>query len=164
MQNLATTHRSELMQQSRIVVPAGDGRTAFVDARDIADVAARVLTERRLAGRAYELTGAEALSYHEVARTLTCVPGRPVAYANPSLAAFVWHVRAHGRPWPLVLVMSGIYLTARFGLAARTTPEVANLLGRSPRTFREFAEDYARSRARLDARERESRLPGQRQV
>jgi len=143
MQNLATTHRSELKQQSRIVVPAGGGRTAFIDARDIAEVAARVLTGRRLAGRAYELTGAEALSYHEVARILTRVLGRPVAYANPSLAAFVRHARAHGRPWPLVLVMSGIYLSVRFGLAARTTSEVAELLGRPPRTFREFAEDYA---------------------
>jgi len=143
MQNLATTHRSELKQESRIVVPAGSGRTAFIDARDIADVAARVLTERRRAGRAYELTGAEALSYHEVARILTRELGRPIAYANPSLAAFVRHARAHGRPWPLVLVMSGIYLTARFGLAARTTSEVADLLGRPPRTVREFAEDYA---------------------
>lgn len=143
MQNLATRHRAELTQESRIVVPAGDGRTAFIDARDIADVAARVLTERRRAGRAYELTGVEALSYHEVARILTRVLGRPIAYANPSLAAFVRHARAHGRPWPLVLVMSGIYLTARFGLAARTTSAVADLLGRPPRTVREFAEDYA---------------------
>jgi hypothetical protein len=42
----------------------------------------------------------------------------------------------------LVLVMAGIYLTARLGLAARTTLDVERLLGRPPTTVRQFAEDY----------------------
>jgi len=143
MQNLTTTHRREIARDGRIVVPAGTGRTAFIDARDIAAVAARVLIEPRYAGRAFELTGPAALTYHEVADVLSDVLGRPIRYDEPGVLDFLQHSRREGRPWPFILVMTGIYLTARFGGAARTTSTVASVLKRPAQSFRRFAEDYA---------------------
>ncbi|HHP7239235.1 SDR family oxidoreductase [Longibacter sp.] len=148
MQNLVTTHRREIGRDGRIVVPAGAGRTAFIDARDIAAVAARVLIEPRYAGRAFELTGPAALTYHEVADVLSEVLGRTIRYDEPGLLDFLRHSRREGRPWPFILVMTGIYLTARFGGAARTTSTVASVLERPARSFRHFAEDYATAWAR----------------
>lgn len=57
-------------------VPAGRGRTSFVDTRDVAQIAASVLTEPGHETRAYELTGSEALSYDALAGTLSGVLGR----------------------------------------------------------------------------------------
>jgi uncharacterized protein YbjT (DUF2867 family) len=141
MQNLSTNHRDEIRDFGEIFVPAGDGRTSFIDARDVAAVAVRTLTEPGHAHAAYALTGAEALTYSEVARTLSDVLDRPIHYRDPSVLDFV---RRHlgKRPTGFVLVMAGIYLTARFGLAARTTSTVQRLLGRPPTSFRQFAEDY----------------------
>jgi uncharacterized protein YbjT (DUF2867 family) len=142
MQNLNTTHRAEIKERSEIYVPAGRGTTSFIDVRDIAAVAALALTEAGHANRAYDLTGAEALDYYQVASQLSSTLGRPIVYRRPSLLQFVRRQRANGAAWPLVAVMAGIYTTARLGLAGRVTGEVPRLLGRAPIPFRQYAEDY----------------------
>jgi uncharacterized protein YbjT (DUF2867 family) len=142
MQNLSTTHRADIREEGEIPVPAGDGRTSFIDARDIAAVAAKVLTEPGHLNRAYPLTGGEALDYATVARILTEVLGRPIAYRRPSLLSFARRMRGRGLEWGFILVMAGIYTTARLGLAGAITPDTATLLGRAPISMRQFVADY----------------------
>ncbi len=142
MQNLSTVHRAEIRERGEIFVPAGRGRTSFIDGRDIAAAAAKALTESGHEGRAYPLTGGEALDYYQVARVFTEVLGKRIVYANPSAPRFAARMRGRGHPPGLVLVMMGIYLTARLGLAAMVTGDTATLLGRAPTTMREFAADY----------------------
>lgn len=50
-----------------------------------------------------------------------------------------------GHPLPFVLVMVGIYTTARLGLAGTVTGDTERLLGRPPIRFRQFAVDHAAS-------------------
>jgi uncharacterized protein YbjT (DUF2867 family) len=142
MQNLTTMHLPEL-RQGEVYVPAGRGRTSFIDVRDIAEVAAKVLTEPGHAGQTYELTSAEALTYAEVAAKFSAATGRSIRYIDPSPLAFFRRLRARGVPAGQLLVMEVLYAAARFGLAARVTPETAQLLGRTPRSFDEFARDVA---------------------
>ena len=142
MQNLSTTHRRDVRERDEVFVPAGHGKTSLVDARDVAATAAKALTEEGHAGRAYALTGAEALGYDAVAGVLSDVLGRRIAYANPSPLRFAYRMVRCGYPLGFVLVMVGIYTVARFGLAATVTPDLARLLGRPPTGFRTFAEDY----------------------
>ena len=77
MQNLDTIHREDV-RRGTIVVPAGVGKTSFIDVRDIAAVGALALTEDGHEHRGYSLTGARALGYHEAARQFTAVLGRPI--------------------------------------------------------------------------------------
>ncbi|GMA16843.1 SDR family oxidoreductase [Deinococcus metallilatus] len=142
MQNLTTMHLPEL-RQGEVFVPAGRGRTSFVDTRDVGEVGALVLTEPGHAGQAYELTSAEALTYAEVAQKFTAASGRLIRYTDPSPLAFYRRLRARGVPRGQLLIMEAIYAAARFGLAARVTPDTARLLGRPPRSFDEFAHDAA---------------------
>ncbi len=143
MQNFATVHRDDIRDRGEIWAPAGRGRTSFVDARDVADAAVRVLTGPGHGRRAYTLTGGDAFDLHEVAALLSDVLGRPVAYRNPGIPAFLRHLRAAGRPVALGLVMTGVYTAARLGLAAEVTPDLARLLGRPPTALRPFVQDYA---------------------
>jgi uncharacterized protein YbjT (DUF2867 family) len=143
MQNLSTTHRDEIRSEGALFVPAGRGRTSFVDARDVAEVAAKVLLEPGHEGRAYELTGREAPTYDEVAALMTEVLGRSIAYADPSPWVFWRRLRQQRVPAPFVLVMLGLYTVARFGLAGRLTPDLERLLGRPPTTLRTFVRDHA---------------------
>lgn len=143
MQNLSTTHRAEIAKRNEIFVPAGDGRTSFIDAADIGEVAALALTDPAHLNQAYELTGSEALTYTEVARILTEVLGRPIRYANPSIPEFIWRKRyKEHTPLGFTLIMTALYTVARLGKADGLTDEVQRLLGRKPRTFREFAEAH----------------------
>lgn len=141
MQNLSTTHRAEIAGRDEIFVPAGRGRTNFIDVRDIGDAAAKVLLETGHEGRAYELTGGESLDYFEIARVLSEVLGRPIRYARPSLPRFLVRSVRNGTPFPYALVMAGLYAASALGTADRTTDELERLLGRKPRDFRTFAED-----------------------
>ena len=142
MQNLAMTHRADIRDRDVIFVPADQGRTSFIDARDVAAVGVRALTEDGHRNTAYALTGDEALSYVEVADRFSEVLGREIRYANPSVLAFIRHMRQQGHPWPFVLMMTGIYLTARFGLAATVTDDLEEVLGRPPTSMRTFVHDY----------------------
>nr|WP_135828430.1 nitroreductase/quinone reductase family protein [Halorussus halobius] len=143
MQNLLEVHRADIVEHGEIFVPAGDGKTSFVDARDIGEAAAIVLTESGHANRAYDLTGPEALDYEEVATIFSDVLNRSIRYPNPSLLAFGRRMRRRGKPFGFIALMCGIYTTARLGLAARVTDDSRKLLGRRPRGMRAFVEDHA---------------------
>jgi uncharacterized protein YbjT (DUF2867 family) len=143
MQNLLEVHRRDIVERDEIFVPAGDGKTSFVDARDIGEVAAIVLTKPGHANRAYDLTGPEALDYEEVATVFSDVLDRPISYPNPSLLAFAPRMRRRGKPLGFIALMCGIYTTVRLGLAARVTDDSRTLLGRRPRKMKAFVEDHA---------------------
>lgn len=148
VQNLLEVHRADVVERDEIFVPAGRGETSFVDARDVGEAAAVVLTESGHADRAYDLTGPEALDYEQVAAVFSDVLGRPITYPNPSLLAFARRMRRRGTPLGFVVLMCGIYTTARLGLADRVTDDCRRLLGRRPRRMRAFVEDHADDFAR----------------
>jgi uncharacterized protein YbjT (DUF2867 family) len=123
MQNLSGTHAEDIVRYGEIIVPAGEGRTSFLDARDIAEAAAVVLTEPGHEGQAYTLTGAEALTYGEAAAILTKALGQTIAYRRPSLWRFVRYMRRRGFAWDFIGVMAGIYRTpANLVSAVRRRP------------------------------------------
>lgn len=144
MQNLSTTHRDDIKERGDVFVPAGNGRTSFIDVRDIAAVGAKALLEGHR-NVAYPLTGDEALTYDDVARELSLALERKITYSNPSAFRFYRAWRARGKPTPFILVMIAIYTTVKLGFAAKITDDTRRLLGRPAITFRQFAHDEQRA-------------------
>lgn len=143
-QNLLTAYLEDIRDRDQIRLPAGRGKTAFVDTRDIAAVAAQALIQpERHTGRAYSLTGEQALGYSEVAALLTMATGRPIRYVPIGFRRYRRELLAAGFDPVYVRVQLGINLVARLGLAGRTTATMGELLGRPPRTLAEFVTDYA---------------------
>ncbi|MCB0122170.1 MAG: SDR family oxidoreductase [Caldilineaceae bacterium] len=143
MQNLSTTHRQDIKEHNDIFIPAGRGKTAFIDVRDIAAVAVKTLTETGHEQQAYPLTGGEALDYYQVAEIMSQCLGRSIVYGNPSLLRFFWRFWRRGYPVSYIGVVSTIYMTTRFGLAQTVTPRTQQLLGRAPISLKQFVQDYA---------------------
>ncbi|OFB35846.1 NAD(P)-dependent oxidoreductase [Mycolicibacterium sp. (ex Dasyatis americana)] len=80
-----------------IHAPAGQGRVAAVARRDIARVAAHILSDPDAhRGRTYELTGPRAIDFEELATTLTHAQGRDVSYRRET----VEEAYAYRRKWP----------------------------------------------------------------
>ncbi|CAM3543342.1 SDR family oxidoreductase [Deinococcus frigens] len=138
MQNLTTTHLPDL-KKGIIAVPAGNGRTSFVDANDVGEAAAIILTEGGHENRAYELTGPDALTYAEVAQIFTRVTGHLYRYTDPNPLTFYRQMRGHGAGRAEVLVMTAIYATARLGLAKHVSDDLPALLGRPAHSIEDFA-------------------------
>lgn len=142
LQNLSTTHLQDILERNDLFVPAGNGRTSFIDARDIAAVAVRALSVPHIVNGGIDLTGAEALTYSEVAAVFSEVLGRRITYSNPTPPRFGLEMQKRGMKPEFVNVMILIYNTNRFGLAARVTNDVERILGRKPLTVGDFVQDF----------------------
>jgi uncharacterized protein YbjT (DUF2867 family) len=82
-----------------IVVPAGDGAEAFVDAEDIAAVASATLADPQAhAGAQYALTGPDALTIAAAAKIISDVTGQAVGYTDMDRDEWVAGAVAGGVP------------------------------------------------------------------
>lgn len=89
MQNFINYNVAGLAKSRTLRHAVGDARIAFIDTRDIAAVAIAALTEAGHEGRAYDLSGPEALSYHDVATKLSKAAGLEFRYEPVSDAELV---------------------------------------------------------------------------
>jgi uncharacterized protein YbjT (DUF2867 family) len=73
MQNFVLYLCQTIKNQNAFYLPAGDGKVSFVDARDVAAVSVRALTNdnQQHIGKAYTITGQEAISYGQAAEILS---------------------------------------------------------------------------------------------
>jgi uncharacterized protein YbjT (DUF2867 family) len=142
-QNLGAAYRADIRDRDRLRLASGRGRTSFIDARDIAAVAAQVLAEPVAhRAQAYTLTGPEALDYHRVAAMLSAALGRVITYEPVGLLAYRRDLVAEGLPSAFVNVQLLINVVARLGLAARVDDTLPRLLGRPPLTLQRYIEDH----------------------
>ena len=133
----------EGVRAGHVMVPAGEGATSFVDARDIAAAAAGALTSDKWDGQAFTITGPEALTYHEAAATLSNALGRTVAYRPVDDETFVGIMTGAGVPEGYARLLAGIFHPVREGWAATVSDAVEGLSGQAPRSLRAYAADRA---------------------
>jgi uncharacterized protein YbjT (DUF2867 family) len=126
-----------------IAVPAADGRSSFIDVRDIADAAAAALTSDRFDGKAFNLTGPAALGYADAAAILSAAIGRPVAYTPIDDAAFIEMLAGAGVPRDYAAFLASIFHPVREGWTATVTDAVPVLTGHPARSVEDYARDNA---------------------
>ncbi|MFG3254897.1 SDR family oxidoreductase [Streptomyces sp. NPDC048172] len=133
-------------------LPVGNAAVSYVDARDVAEVAARVLTTDEHDGAVHEITGPEALRYDEVARRIGDVLGRDVTYHALTPEQIRAALLDTGMaPWQAdgIVELYGMY---EAGEASAVTGTVTELLGRAPRSLDTFLADHSTAlRASPDA-------------
>ncbi len=146
MQNLCravSTHGVDIMDHDEIFIPAKDGRTTFIDARDVAQVALDIIKNPEPhAGQTYVLTGPELLDFYQVADKFTEVMGRPITYTDPSFPAFWQRMWRRGVSWDVIAFMTGVYYLSRTGKNAQTTDTLPKMLGHEPTHMDQFIVDY----------------------
>ncbi|MFF8724863.1 NmrA family NAD(P)-binding protein [Streptomyces sp. NPDC015171] len=141
MQNFTGTHaHARSIRDEGVVLSAtGTGRIGFVDADDIAAVAARALTDDRAPGTDLVLTGPETLGYDDIAAVVSEVTGRPVVHRRLTYAQMRDRLAA-SVPREFAAMLAGMDRAIAEGAEDRTTDTVQRLTGRPPRGFREVAE------------------------
>jgi uncharacterized protein (DUF427 family)/uncharacterized protein YbjT (DUF2867 family) len=117
-----------------IVAPVGDARVSFVDAADLAEVAAITMTTGGHDGRTYLLTGPEALTFEQVAAALTDA-GRKVRHADVTPGEMDASLTARGLPAPVVELFGFLFRQIREGHNQEVTDTVEQLTGRPARPF-----------------------------
>ncbi len=141
MQTLLASAPS-IVQSGVYAFPHG-GKVSLIDTRDVAEVAAVALTGEGHEGRAYELSGPEALDDADQIRIISETVGRQYTYVPVGDDDWRRGALGFGLPQYLVDALVDLARFQRTGRGAAVTGEVERLTGSPPRPFRRFAEDYA---------------------
>ena len=144
-QNLESAYRQDIVEDGRIYVPAGRKEPVnWIDARDIAEVAALILAAPDAhRGQSYTLAGPGAVPWSEVTNALSSTLGRRIDYEPASVLGYMRHLSRRGLPRGAVMVQTILHFLLRFGQGAGEDPTLENLLGRPGRTIRQYIEDHA---------------------
>jgi uncharacterized protein YbjT (DUF2867 family) len=138
MQNFSETFLQPA--NGEILVPNGTGAEAFVNAEDIASVAAATLCEPdRHDGRAYSPTGPQALTMDDAARIISLAAGRKIVYRDTDRDAWVNAMIDSGVPAEYGEVLRALTATIASGHGSQPNADVLAATGTKPTSFREFA-------------------------
>jgi uncharacterized protein YbjT (DUF2867 family) len=144
MQNFADDHLPVI--NGAITAPSGGGSEAFVDAGDIASVAARTLLDPVAhAGARYDLTGPQALTFAQAAGIISSVSGRPIAYHDIDPEAWIAGALAMGVPAGYAVMLRWLTGMVISGNGAKPTDDIEKVTGRAATSFRTFAERSSRA-------------------
>jgi uncharacterized protein YbjT (DUF2867 family) len=143
MQNVVTFMSETIKAESAFYSASGEAKIAHVDVRDIAAVAVKALTEPNHAGQAYTLTGAESLTYDELAQELSAVLGRSISHISLSHEDLKQGMLAEGMPKAIADRMLDLERYYRENKANRITNDIQQVTGQEPRRFAQYARDYA---------------------
>lgn len=141
MQNMETVHLTGIVERDEIAVPAGSGKSSFIDVNDIGEAIARIIVTEGHVGMGYALTGPEPLDFAQVADALTKELGRTIRYRRIGALRFIIEKLRSSAPLGLTLVMTALYTVQRLGRAATVTDQLQALIQRSPARL----EDYLRA-------------------
>lgn len=144
MQNWLGEVAETVRSEGAIYAAIGEGKVPFIDARDIAAVAAEALLHpEKHSGQRYVLTGGEAVGYREVAEAISKATGTPVVYHSLSMEEMRERMKQQGMNEKMIdsYLALAAYQKAG-GPTARVSESVAEILGRPARTVEDFANDY----------------------
>jgi len=140
MENLLAAAET-IREEGTIAAPAGRGRVGFVAARDVAAVAAQVLTSPGHDGAMYVVTGPEALGYADIAARISTVFARQVDYEDqPAKRARELMLASGMSPWEADGNFE-LFEWIRDGGATTVTDTVREVTGAAPQPVQDWLSD-----------------------
>jgi uncharacterized protein YbjT (DUF2867 family) len=137
-QNFSEGHLLDGVLAGEIALPAGAVPEPFIDADDIADVVVAALTDRRHAGKLYEVTGPRALTFAQAVGEIAGAAGRPVRYRQIGSEEFAAGMRPHVSE-EFIALMLELFTVVLDGRNSRVMHGVEEALGRPARDFSDYA-------------------------
>jgi uncharacterized protein YbjT (DUF2867 family) len=142
-QNLQSAYLRDIVDDGRIYVPAGHAPVNWIDVRDVADVAALVLSDPAPhRGQSYTLAGPGAVPWSAVTAALSAALRRPIRYEPASVLGYLRHLSRRGLPRGAQLVQTALHVLLRVGQGATEDPALEQLLGRPGRSIQEYVADH----------------------
>jgi uncharacterized protein YbjT (DUF2867 family) len=142
--------KDALLKQGVYGMPVGHKGISMVDTRDIGAAAASELLRRErsaepLDADVYDLVGPDALTGEGLAVIWSEVLGRPIRYGGDDLDVLEKRMKAFDQGWHAydIKLMFRRYQTDGAVASAAGLRRLEGLLGRPPRSYREFAKEAA---------------------
>lgn len=129
-----------IKENGQFYLPLGDAKQSFIDVGDIAEIAVKRLTDKPVENADFDITGPDSLSLNDVAEVFSQVLGSNVQYVPISSDAFKGSLLEAGLPETAAESVAELFSVFAEGGYAEPTNDVAEVLGRAPRSIREFAQ------------------------
>ncbi len=142
MQNFSTFWIQGIIEKNKILLPAGQSKVSFIDARDISAVAATLLTSDDRNNTAFDLTGSEGIDHNEVANAISAVVDRKITYEEIKPSVLKEQLISAGLKDDYSSFLVSLFEYIRNGFNASATNNVKEILGRDPIGIKKYVEDY----------------------
>lgn len=142
-QNFSEGYLLEPVLAGELALPVVKVGEPFVDAADIAEVAAAVLTQHGHNGRTYELTGPRLLTFADAVATIAEATGRDISFVSVPVDDYAAGLAADGVPDVVTALLTYLFTTVLDGRGAHLGDGVQQVLGRAARDFTAYAHGTA---------------------
>ncbi|WP_426360153.1 NmrA family NAD(P)-binding protein [Pseudocolwellia sp. HL-MZ19] len=131
-----------IQANNTLIFPMADGCVAATDVRDVAEIAATVLTEPRHINKSYDISGAEFLSFNTIAAIFSKVLNREINYVSQPLIEYrkMLETRLNDE-WRINAVCEELHSLSTSSLHYIAAGNIKRILGRPARTVQQFVED-----------------------
>jgi uncharacterized protein YbjT (DUF2867 family) len=142
MQNFHTFWVHGIQTQGQIFLPVGNAKGSFIDTRDIAAVAAKLLSSEDFVNAAHDLTGSESLDHTQVAAILSQAAGRTIGYTDIPEDAMRQGLLGAGLPADYAEFLLVILGAFKAGYSEGITESVQRITGKAPIRLEQYAQNF----------------------
>ena len=144
-QNFSENYFLDDIRAGHMTLPDCLAAEPFVDAEDIAEIAALALTGNRHCRQVYEVTGPEAITFAEAMSVIGRAVGHEIQFQTVPMDIYRQALLDAQLPRDIVDLIVYLFTTVLDGRNTPLTDGVQRALGRAPRKFSDYAERTAAS-------------------
>jgi uncharacterized protein YbjT (DUF2867 family) len=139
-QNFSENYFLDDIRAGRMTLPDSLAVEPFVDAEDIAEIAALALTGNRHSRQLYEVTGPEAITFAQAMRIIGRAVGREIQFQIVPMDVYRQALLDAQLPGEIVDLIVYLFTTVLDGRNTPLTDGVQRALGRGPKKFSDYVE------------------------
>ncbi|MGG5486475.1 NmrA family NAD(P)-binding protein [Gaetbulibacter sp. PBL-D1] len=143
-QNWSESFFLDPILSGEVALPMSNVLIPFVDANDIAEVAATVLLDNDYNGKTIEVTGPELITFKDIIHTISTVTNRNLTFHEITLEQYIEGMRQMQLPedviWLIEYLFSNVLTNPN---NQKISNDIEQVLGRKARTFLEYARETA---------------------
>ncbi|WP_335975036.1 NmrA family NAD(P)-binding protein [Gaetbulibacter jejuensis] len=143
-QNWSESFFLDPILSGEVALPMSNVLIPFVDANDIAEVAATVLLDNDYNGKTIEVTGPELITFKDIIHTISTVTNRNLNFHEITLEQYIEGMRQMQLPedviWLIEYLFSNVLTNPN---NQKISNDIEQVLGRKARTFLEYAKETA---------------------
>jgi NAD(P)H dehydrogenase (quinone) len=123
-----------------IKVPAGHGNMAPATRDELAEAHAEILSTSGHHKKTYSLGGNDTISFSDIAEILAEIKGKSVPFSTVTKKEYIDTIVAYGTPLRIAEFLTNWVIAINEGEFEHQSGDLERLIGRKPKTFREYAE------------------------
>ncbi len=131
----------KILESGQIYQPAGEGKTAYILRKDLAEAGAAILSTEGHENKIYEAYAGTTYSYPEIAKIMESISGREISYVSPTTEDYIQTLTGAGVPMEYAGMFAGFGEAIRQGEFADTSNFMETILGRKPVTAEEYLKE-----------------------